>query len=173
MAGSVLVILATSTKEPPFYTRTAEDHDSRSLGREHYPEEIESIINQAPEVAESLVVEDEEGLTALVYLKSEELENLEARLRDSIDAAGDLGSRVGQAIANAEKSMAGTVNHAVVDAEKALEHLLENIRKEANSKLAAFSRIQHVKIHREPFEKTPTQKIKRFLYGKKKAEGAR
>jgi long-chain acyl-CoA synthetase len=94
-------------------------------------------------------------------------------LQDSIDAAGDLGSRVGQAIVNVEKSMAGTVNHAVVDAEKALERLLENIRKEANSKLAAFSRIQHVKIHREPFEKTPTQKIKRFLYGKKKAEGAR
>ncbi|GAB6275661.1 MAG: AMP-binding protein [Rectinema sp.] len=142
-------------------------------GENIYPEEIESIINQAPEVAESLVVEDEEGLTALVYLKSEELENLEARLQDSIDAAGDLGSRVGQAIANVEKSMAGTVNHAVVDAEKALERLLENIRKEANSKLAAFSRIQHVEIHREPFEKTPTQKIKRFLYGKKKAEGAR
>lgn len=142
-------------------------------GENIYPEEIESIINQAPEVVESLVVEEEEGLTALVYLKSEVLENLEARLRDSIDAAGDLGSRVGEAIANAEKSVTGTVGHAVVDAEKAVEHLLENIRKEANSKLASFSRIQHVKIHTEPFEKTPTQKIKRFLYGKKKAEGTR
>jgi len=61
-------------------------------GENIYPEEIESIINQAPEVVESLVVEEEEGLTALVYLKSEVLENLEAHLRDSIDAAGDLGS---------------------------------------------------------------------------------
>jgi len=142
-------------------------------GENIYPEEIESIINQVPEVAESLVVEDEEGLTALVYLKSEVLENLEARLQDSIDAAGDLGSRVSQAIANAEKSVSDTVSQAMVDAEKALEHLLENIRKETNSKLASFSRIQRVKIHTEPFEKTPTQKIKRFLYGKKKAESTR
>jgi Long-chain acyl-CoA synthetases (AMP-forming) len=136
-------------------------------GENIYPEEIESIINQVPEVAESLVVEEEEGLTALVYLKSEVLENLEARLRDGIDAAGDLGSRVSQAIANAEKSVAGTVSQAVVDAEKALERLLEKIRRETNSKLASFSRIQHVRIRTEPFEKTPTQKIKRFLYGKK------
>lgn len=141
-------------------------------GENIYPEEIESIINQSPEVAESLVVEDEGGLTALVYLKSEVLENLEARLQDGLDAAGALSARVSQAISSAEKSVAGTVSHAVVDVEKAVEHLLENIRKEANSKLAAFSRIQNVKIHREPFEKTPTQKIKRFLYGKKK-EGSR
>ena len=123
-------------------------------GENIYPEEIESIINQAPEVAESLVVEGEEGLTALVYLKSEVLENLEARLQDGLDAAEDLSSRVSQAMSGAEKN---------------LERLLENIRKEANSKLAAFSRLQQVEIHREPFEKTPTQKIKRFLYGKKKA----
>lgn len=139
-------------------------------GENIYPEEIESLINQVPEVAESLVVEDDEGLTALVYLKSEVLENLEARIQDGIDAAGDLSTRVGQAIANAEKSVAGTVSHAVSDAEKAMEHLLERIRKETNSKLAGFSRIQRVKIHTEPFEKTPTQKIKRFLYGKKKGE---
>ncbi len=137
-------------------------------GENIYPEEIESILNQVPEIAESLVVEDEEGLTALVYLKSEVLENLEARIQDGIDAAGDLSSRVGQAIANAEKSVAGTVSHAMSDAEKTIEHLLERIRKETNSKLAGFSRIQRVKMHSEPFEKTPTQKIKRFLYGKKK-----
>ncbi len=141
-------------------------------GENIYPEEIESILNQVPEIAESLVVEDEEGLTALVYLKSEVLENLEARIQDGIDAAGDLSSRVGQALANAEKSVAGTVSHAVSDAERTIEHLLERIRKETNSKLAGFSRIQRVKIHPEPFEKTPTQKIKRFLYGKKKGENS-
>ncbi len=141
-------------------------------GENIYPEEIESILNQAPEVAESLVVEDEEGLTALVYLKSEVIENLEARIQDGIDAAGDLSSRVGQAIANAEKSVAGTVSHAVSDAEKAAENILERIRRETNSKLAGFSRIQKVKFHPEPFEKTPTQKIKRFLYGKKKGENS-
>lgn len=141
-------------------------------GENIYPEEIESIINQSPEVAESLVIEDEDGLTALVYLKSEVLENLEARLQDSLDAASDLSSRVGHAISSAEKSVVDTVNHAVNDVEKAIEHLLEKIRKDTNSKLAAFSRIQNVKMHPEPFEKTPTQKIKRFLYGKKKESSA-
>ena len=137
-------------------------------GENIYPEEIESILNQMPEVEESLVVEEEDGLTALVCLKSEVLDNIGARLQDHLDAVGDLGSRVGQAIAQAEKSVTGSVNQALTDTEKAIERLLENIRKEANSRLAAFSRIQRVKLHPEPFEKTPTQKIKRFLYGKAK-----
>jgi long-chain acyl-CoA synthetase len=136
-------------------------------GENIYPEEIESILNQMPEIEESLVVEEEEGLTALVCLKSEVLDNIGARLQDHLDAVGDLSSRVGQAIAQAEKSVTGSVNQALTDTEKAIERLLESIRKEANSRLAAFSRIQHVKFHPEPFEKTPTQKIKRFLYGKK------
>ena len=138
-----------------------------SSGENIYPEEIESILNQMPEVEESLVVEEEDGLTALVCLKSEVLDNIGARLQDHLDAVGDLSSRVGQAIAQAEKSVTGSVNQALTDTEKAIERLLENIRKEANSRLAAFSRIQRVKLHPEPFEKTPTQKIKRFLYGKK------
>jgi len=137
-------------------------------GENIYPEEIESILNQMPEVEESLVVEEEDGLTALVCLKSEVLDNIGARLQDHLDAVGDLGSRVGQAIAQAEKSVTGSVNQALTDTEKAIERLLENLRKEANSRLAAFSRIQRVKLHPEPFEKTPTQKIKRFLYGKAK-----
>jgi len=140
-------------------------------GENIYPEEIESILNQVPEISEALVVEGDEGLTALVYLKSEVLENLQARLRDGIDAAGELSARVNHAIAQAEKSVAGTVSHAVSDAEKVVENLLEGIRKDVNAKLAAFSRIQSVKMHPEPFEKTPTQKIKRFLYGNKKGDG--
>lgn len=47
--------------------------------------------------------------------------------------------------------------------EKILE-LLETLRQEVNSKVSSFIRI-HRMIHQpEPFEKTPTQKIKRYLY---------
>ncbi|MCX7775477.1 MAG: AMP-binding protein [Spirochaetaceae bacterium] len=134
-------------------------------GENIYPEEIEAVLNQSPYVAESLVVEEDGALTALVCLKSEVLEKLEARLEDSLEAAGQLGSNVGRTLADAEKSVAQTVGHAFTSAEKAAEHLLESIRKEANAKLAAFSRIRTVKLQIEPFEKTPTQKIKRFLYG--------
>lgn len=123
-----------------------------SSGENIYPEEIEAILNGSPYVAESLVYGDEQGLTALVYLKSEVLENIEARLKDGLENAEGAAARLG---------------HAVVDAEKAAAALLEKIRKEANDRLTAYSRIGNVRIQHEPFEKTPTQKIKRFLYPKK------
>ncbi len=137
-----------------------------SSGENIYPEEIEAVLNQSPYVMESLVVEGDAGLTAFVYLKSEVLENLEARIQDGLDAAGELSSRVGNAIANAEKSMASSLGQALDSAEKRISHLLEGIRKETNAKLSSFSRIQNIKLQDEPFEKTPTQKIKRFLYSK-------
>ncbi len=135
-------------------------------GENIYPEEIEAVINQSPYVQESLVLEDEKGLTALICLKSEVLENLQSRLQDEADEVGALASRVGNALSNAEKSVADTMSQAFSSAEKAAEKLLETIKKEANDKLAAFSRIRSVKLHAEPFEKTPTQKIKRFIYTK-------
>jgi long-chain acyl-CoA synthetase len=45
-----------------------------------------------------------------------------------------------------------------------MRSLLEDLRRQINEKLAAFSRIQKLVEQREPFEKTPTQKIKRHLY---------
>ena len=42
--------------------------------------------------------------------------------------------------------------------------LLETLRQEANVGLAAFARLQKIVEQPEPFEKTPTQKIKRYLY---------
>lgn len=143
-------------------------------GENIYPEEIEAVLNQSPFVVESLVVEEDSGLTAFVYLKSEALENLEARIQDGLDAAGKLSSRMGTALAHAEKSVVHTIGQALGDAEKSVGKLLEGIRKEANAKLASFSKIRTIKLQEDPFEKTPTQKIKRFLYakpGKVKSKG--
>ncbi|HWR13074.1 MAG TPA: AMP-binding protein [Rectinemataceae bacterium] len=135
-------------------------------GENIYPEEIEAVLNQSPYVAESLVIEGEAGLTAFVYLKSEVLENLGARLQDGLDAAGDISSRMGNALTQAEKSVTKSIGQAWDDAEKTAGKLLETIRKEANAKLTSFSKIYAIKLHDGPFEKTPTQKIKRFLYSK-------
>ena len=104
-------------------------------GENIYPEEIEALINQSAAVAESLVYGDTAGVTALVHLKPEVLESLYGRVADGI----------------------AKVEHAAAD-------LLERIRREVNEKLAAFSRVQRVQLQRDPFEKTPTQKIKRHVY---------
>jgi long-chain acyl-CoA synthetase len=48
------------------------------------------------------------------------------------------------------------------------ESLLEKIRKEANKNLNIQSRLSKMIEHHSPFEKTPSLKIKRFLYHKKK-----
>ena len=111
-------------------------------GENIYPEEIESLINRSAYVAESLVIGDGKGLTALIHLKPEVIENLKASAQDRIE-----------------------------DAERSVEELLERIRKEVNGGLSAFNRITKVAFHHEPFEKTPTQKIKRFLYPKKREKG--
>jgi long-chain acyl-CoA synthetase len=42
--------------------------------------------------------------------------------------------------------------------------IVEAIREEANGKVSSFIRIQRAILQPEPFEKTPTQKIKRYMY---------
>jgi long-chain acyl-CoA synthetase len=46
----------------------------------------------------------------------------------------------------------------------AISHTLEDLRLWVNKKLSAFSRLNRIDIKDEPFEKTPTMKIKRYLY---------
>jgi long-chain acyl-CoA synthetase len=46
---------------------------------------------------------------------------------------------------------------------------LEELKNSVNKKLAAFSRLNRIEIRSEPFEKTPTLKIKRFLYAREKS----
>lgn len=47
-----------------------------------------------------------------------------------------------------------------------IQDFLEKIRSEVNQKLASFSRIHRIKLQETPFERTPTEKIKRYLYTK-------
>ena len=104
-------------------------------GENIYPEEIEAVINESEEVLESLVYERDGRLTARVYLNYEELETRFSAL----------------------KSDEGKVQEKI-------QELLEAIRVRVNEQVSAFSRIHKIIQQVEPFEKTPTQKIKRYLY---------
>jgi long-chain acyl-CoA synthetase len=58
----------------------------------------------------------------------------------------------------------GIANMSSVQAEKFISKHLEDLRKHLNSNVSSFSKLHKLIEQKEPFEKTPTQKIKRFLY---------
>lgn len=105
-------------------------------GENIYPEEIESVINKMRYVLESLVVEKKGKLVAMIHLNKEELEENFKNLKTEAKHFFN---------------------------EKA-EEVLAEIHRKANSELNKFSRINKVVLQPMPFEKTPTKKIKRFLY---------
>nr|MBD3622936.1 AMP-binding protein [Sunxiuqinia sp.] len=110
-----------------------------SSGENIYPEEIESLINRMEYVLESLVVEKKGRLVAMVHLNMEEIEQRVKNMRSMKDeAVSKINSRV--------------------------DEILDEIQQKVNEEVNKFSRIQMVVLQPVPFEKTPTQKIKRFLY---------
>ena len=107
-----------------------------SGGENIYPEEIESLINRMEYVVESLVVEQKGRLVALVHLNMEELEKKYQNLK----------------------------SEAVLYLNDKTDEILKEIQNKVNIELNKFSQIQRIVLQPVPFEKTPTQKIKRFLY---------
>jgi len=105
-------------------------------GKNIYPEEIESLINNYDYVVESLVVEQKGRLVAYVHYNMEELtKNF--------------------------NSMKTEVNNFL---DEKVTELSKEIMEYVNSKVGSFATIKMVISHAEPFEKTPTQKIKRYKY---------
>ena len=47
-----------------------------------------------------------------------------------------------------------------------IQEFLENLKQQINLKLSTFSKINNIKLQEVPFERTPTEKIKRYLYTK-------
>lgn len=57
---------------------------------------------------------------------------------------------------------------SVDDARKEARNYVKNLRKTLNSQLSSYNRLSETELQEEPFDRTPTQKIKRFLYPKNK-----
>ena len=68
--------------------------------------------------------------------------------------------------------MAEKMKISAMEAHQEALKYIKTIRADVNTQLSSFSRISDVKLQEEPFARTPTQKIKRFLYGKKDKNGS-
>jgi len=105
-------------------------------GENIFPEDIESIINNFKHVVESVVVEQKGKLVALVHFNREEIEQQYKHMKEEV------------------------ANYA----ETKYDELSVELRDYVNQQVNKFSKIQLVVVHTDPFQKTATQKIKRFLY---------
>ncbi|WP_045218046.1 AMP-binding protein [Desulfonatronum thioautotrophicum] len=104
-------------------------------GENIYPEEVENVLNEQKYVMESLAFELDGKVAARVFLDYDRLDE-EVSWRKMSE----------------------------FEARKYVTTLLETIRTRANAELASFARINKIIEQTEAFEKTPTHKIKRYLY---------
>ena len=105
-------------------------------GKNVYPEEIETVINSFHYVDESLVVEQKGKLVALVRFNEKEIaDNYVALRSESSDYV-----------------------------EKRVDELKLELEEYINERVSTFARIQAIISQKEPFKKTATLQIKRFLY---------
>ncbi len=111
-------------------------------GENIYPEDIESVLNQHVFISESLVTEQEGHLVALVYFDKEALEARYAELVDSW---------------HQKKS----------EWEKFRDEMMKDIKEYVNARVNRNSRIAEVVEEEQEFVKTPSKKIRRFLYDKR------
>ncbi len=94
-------------------------------GQNVYPEEIEDKLNSMAMVSESIVVQRDQKLVALVHPDLDEIVDL---------------------------------------SQEELEAVMEQNRQTLNEQLPAYSRLSHIELHKEEFQKTPKKSIKRYLY---------
>jgi len=106
-----------------------------SGGENIYPEQIEATINQHEAVLDSLMIQRDSKLIALIHLDYEFID---------------------------KKFEADKNSEAYVKEE--ISKYLETMRKEVNASISSFSRMVKFVEQIEPFIKTPTKKIKRYLY---------
>ncbi len=112
-------------------------------GENIYPEDIESVLNSHVCIADSIVTEQEGRLVALVHFNRDEIEAMIDDWRDEWNTKKEAW-------------------------EAKTEQLKKEIMDFVNAKVSRFSRISEVVEEKEEFIKTPTQKIKRFLYNRNK-----
>lgn len=106
-------------------------------GENIYPEQIENILNQFECINEALVYDDQGQVTARVHLNEEVLER-----KFQLSALDGAARR------------------------NKIKQILSELRQNTNQQVAGYARIKKIIEQVEPFQTTPTHKIKRYLYTK-------
>mgnify|MGYP001661900255 FL=1 len=112
-------------------------------GENIYPEDIETVLNSHVYIADSIVTEQEGRLVALVHFNRDEIEAMVDNWREEWETKKEAW-------------------------EAKTEQLKKEIMDFVNAKVNRFSRISEVVEDKDDFAKTPTHKIKRFLYNRSK-----
>ncbi len=154
-------------------------------GENIYPEDIEFVLNQHPLVSESLVVEDDNGLVALVQVNEEKLQeqaekfaekpenmqqaiqllqtNITKNIQSLQENVQKFPEKFSENVQKLQEDFSKSVDEFKRDTEYQKEALLNEIQFFVNSRVNKNSHINKVQ-EVEQFEKTASQKIKRYLY---------
>lgn len=116
-------------------------------GENIYPEDIEEVLNSNRFVAESVVTEEDGKLIALVYFNTETLEEYYDEFKHKMSVSKE---------------------QLTLKMEEIKRDLMEYV----NSKVNRFSKISKVVDNEGEFEKTPTKKIRRFIYDRNKKDSS-
>lgn len=111
-------------------------------GENIYPEDIENVLNSHVFISEALVTEDNGKLVALVHFDTEAIEAKYAEMVETWH----------------KKKHEFTLFK---------EELMRDIKQYVNDRVNRYSKISDVVEQEEEFERTPSKKIRRFLYSGK------
>ncbi|MGM9826104.1 MAG: AMP-binding protein [Paludibacteraceae bacterium] len=112
-----------------------------SNGQNIFPEEIEVLLNSLPGVQESVVVQREHLLHAIIVPKEEPGTKSQEPRTKSYSTAGEDACAPGQ-----------------------LNAIMEENLRNLNSRLPQYAQVKTFELRFEPFAKTPKGSIKRYLY---------
>ena len=156
-------------------------------GENIYPEEIESVINDSDFVLESLVTKRKDQLVALIHFNYTQIaalidwKEVDAEIRKDINEAyvkitekyEELYSKYekwkeekGYKVEKKEKAVKEKVipQEVVVTFEEKFEKVKKELLVYINERVNKTSKISEIIEQPMPFQKTATQKIKRYLY---------
>lgn len=133
-------------------------------GENIYPEEIESVINAHAMVSESIVTQKKGKLVALVHFNPEKLKMLNDVKEEAFNTYYETKDQLTKKFEETKEE----TKEAMAAFNEKLEQLKRELTQYVNERVNKFSKISYIIDCPQQFEKTATQKIKRFLYNRQK-----